>query len=118
MILLTVEEIIDLYTKLIRATGGSEGIRDTRLIESAVYNANQTFDGEELYKTIEEKSARLAFSLIQNHAFLDGNKRIGIFVMLMTLRLNHIFIEYSQEELVELGLGIASAVFDYEDILS
>ena len=72
----------------------------------------------EAYPTTEEKAARLAFSLIGNHAFVDGNKRIGILVMLMTLRLNHTEIRYTQAELTELGLKIADGSLHYEEILA
>lgn len=59
-------------------TGGAVGVRDMGLLESALENAYLTYDGEELYKTKEEKAARLGYSLISNHAFVDGNKRIGV----------------------------------------
>lgn len=76
-----------------------------------------SFNGEEIYPTIEEKSARLAFSLINNHCFTDGNKRIGVFVMLLTLNLNDITISYSQKELIAFGLSVAKGEMKYEDIL-
>ena len=118
MILLTVTEIIDLHETLVRKTGGSVELRDIGLLESAVYGAMQSFDDEEVYKSIEEKAARFAFALVKNHAFIDGNKRIGIFVMLMTLRLNGVQIRYTQDELIDLGLGIADGRWDYDYILS
>lgn len=117
MILLTVAEIVSLHEKLVSVTSGSHGIRDIGLIESSVYNAIQSFADEELYKTIEEKAARLAFSLTNNHAFIDGNKRIGIFAMLMTLKLNGVAVNYTQQELIDLGLGIASGDISYTEIL-
>ena len=86
MILLSVDEIKALHSKLIQKTGGSDGIRDENLLESAVYSALASFLNEECYPTVEEKAARLMFSLTNNHAFLDGNKRIGVLVMLMTLK--------------------------------
>lgn len=116
MILLTITEIITIHSKLIKQSGGLDGIRDIGLLESAVANANNSFYGVEQYSTIEEKASRLAFAIVSNHAFIDGNKRIGILVMLMTLKLNNIHINYSQEELVDLGLKIASRVYNYEDI--
>ena len=117
MIILTTDEIIDLQEKLILATGGSAGLRDLGLLQSAFFSAIQFFDDEDLYKTIEEKSARLAFAITKNHPFVDGNKRIGIFVMLMTLKLNNVKIKYEQKELVSLGLGIADGSIEYSDIL-
>jgi len=118
MILLTVEEIIGLHKKLVLDTGGFADIRDRKLLESAVYGAVASFEGQAAYPTISEKAARLSYSLIKNHAFIDGNKRIGILVMLMTLRLNKINLLYSQNELIVLGLGIADGSIGYDDILN
>lgn len=118
MIILTVDEIIELHEKLVTVTGGSLELRDRGLLESAVYGASASFDDVEIYPTVEEKAARLAYSIISNHAFVDGNKRIGVFVMLMTLRLNAVRLTYTQQELVELGLQTASGVIGYEEILS
>lgn len=117
MILLTVDEIITLHEKLIQRTGGSNGLRDRGLLESAVYSADSAFEDVEVYPSVEEKAARLAFSITGNHAFVDGNKRIGILVMLLTLRLNDITLVYTQAELIALGLGIADGTLDYSAIL-
>lgn len=118
MILLTVDEIIELHSKLIAVSGGSCGLRDRGLLESAVYSAQSFFGDVEVYPTVTEKAARLMFSLVNNHAFLDGNKRIGVLVMLMTLKLNGTDISYSQQELIKLGLSAADGKVGYEDILS
>lgn len=118
MILLTVEEITAIHDKLIDRTGGSHGLRDQSLLESAVYSAEAYFAETEAYPSVEEKAARLMFSLTNNHAFLDGNKRIGVFTMLMTLQLNNVNIKYTQAELVSLGLSVADGKTDYENILS
>ncbi len=117
MILLNIDEIIKLHEKLISRTGGSFGIRDNNLLESAVFSAMNSFNGEEIYPTVEEKSARLAFSLINNHCFTDGNKRIGVLVMLLTLNINDIKINYTQAELINLGLSVAKSEMKYDDIL-
>ena len=114
MIILTVEEIIEAHNRLIQKTGGLKGIRDRTLLESAVLNIMSSFDGTELYPTIEEKAARLAYSLVKNHSFLDGNKRIGMLAMLLTLNLNHIKLHYFQKELipsVDKGTHAPSTVF-------
>lgn len=116
MIMLTIEEIIEAHSKLIQKTGGLDGIRDSTLLESAVFNIMSSFDGIEVYPTIEEKAARLAYSLVKNHSFLDGNKRIGILAMLLTLNLNHVNLHYSQKELIELGLGMADGKLRYDDV--
>ena len=117
MILLTVEEVIALHDKLIERTGGSQGLRDQSLLESAVYSAMSAFGDSEAYPTVEEKAARLMFSLTNNHAFVDGNKRIGVFTMLMTLQLNNININYTQAELISLGLSVADGKTEYVEIL-
>lgn len=118
MIILTVDEIIGLHSKLIAQTGGSEGVRDRGLLESAVYSAQSGFGNEEVYPTVEEKAARLMYSIIGNHSFIDGNKRIGVLVMLMTLKLNGISMEYTQQELTQLGLSVASGKADFNTILA
>lgn len=117
MILLTTDEITELHSKLIEKTGGLNGIRDKGLLESAVYSALGGFGEEDIYPTTEEKAARLMYSIVNNHAFIDGNKRIGVFVMLMTLELNNIKISYTQSELISLGLSVADGSAKYKDIL-
>lgn len=117
MILLTVDEIINLHSKLVAKTGGSAGLRDRGLLESVVYSAMGGFGDEEAYPTIEEKAARLMYALVNNHAFVDGNKRIGVLVMLTTLRLNSVELKFTQTELIELGLQTASGKANYEQVL-
>lgn len=118
MMILTVDEIMALHTQLTERTGGSDGLREMGLLESAVYSADMSFGGEEIYKTVEEKSARLAYALISNHAFVDGNKRIGLLVMLMMLKINGVPMQFTQAELIDFGLSAASGKMDYEDILN
>lgn len=113
---LTLDQIIILHEKLIIQTGGSIGIRDKGLIESARLRAMATFDRVDLYKTNEEKIAIMTHSLINNHGFVDGNKRIGIAVMLMLAKMNQMALVYSQDELISLGLSIADSRFD-EDMI-
>ena len=117
MIILTVEEIVSLHERIIDKTGGSHGVRDKGLLESAVYSADNSFEDVEIYPSIEEKAARLMFALTSNHAFVDGNKRIGVFTMLITLELNGVSLKFLQEELIELGLSVADGSWDYERIL-
>lgn len=118
MMLLTVDEVAAINEELILKTGGSGGIRDRGLLESAIYSAQSGFGDEECYPSVEEKAARLAFAITNNHAFVDGNKRIGILVMLLTLRLNSISLTYTQAELIALGLGIADGSLGYDAILT
>lgn len=117
MILLTVEEVIMLHQKLLAATGGLPGLRDRGLLESAVLSVDAGFEDVEQYPTVEEKAARLAFSLISNHPFADGNKRVGVLAMLMTLKLNGVKLRYTQRELIDLGLAAASGKAGYTEIL-
>ena len=93
-------------------------MRDEGLLDSALESAFATFDGVELYPSKEEKAAKIAYSLVSNHAFVDGNKRIGVFVMLSFLSLNGIRIDATDEDIVQLGLGIADGSVEYEGIVS
>ena len=115
---LTKTQILKMHSLLIQETGGSDGIRDEGLLDSALNLPFQSFDGEDIYKTIQAKAARLGFSLINNHPFADGNKRIGILAMLVFLEMNGIEIICTDEELVELGLGIADSSVSYKDLLN
>lgn len=117
MILLTVAEIVELHSKLIERIGGTDGIRDIALLESAVYSALSSFDGLEAYPSIEERAARLMFSLVGNHAFLDRNKRICVLVMLLTLNINGVKVQHTQKELIDLGLSAANGKISYQEIL-
>lgn len=117
MILFTADEIILLHHKLILATGGMPGLRDRGLLESAVFSMYAGFGDAEQYPSIEEKAARLAFSLVSNHAFADGNKRIGMLAMLTTLSLNGVSLSYTQTELIQLGLSVADGKVEYDGIL-
>lgn len=93
-------------------------MRDIGLLDSALEGCFQTFDGQELYPTKEEKGARLGYSLISNHAFVDGNKRIGMYVMLTFLEVNGIRLNCTNDDVVEAGLGAASGQMGYEELLA
>lgn len=114
---LTISQVKALHEDLIEQTGGSLGVRDDGLLESALNSPFQTFDGESLYPSIQQKASRLAYSLICDHPFIDGNKRIGIHTMLVFLELNGIVLDYSQEELVSVGLGLASGRMGDKELL-
>ena len=111
------EKILLLHQLIIEETGGKEGLRDHDLLDSALNSAYQTFDGKELFSTKEEKAARLGYGLVSNHAFVDGNKRIGIYVMLTFLEVNGIKIESQNEEIIEVGLSLAEGKIKYEQLL-
>ena len=117
MIRLSQEKVLLLHQLLIGETGGSAEIRDVRLLDSALEGVFQTFAGQELYPTKEEKGARLGYTLISNHAFVDGNKRIGMYVMLTFLEANGVTLEATDEDVTEAGLGVASGAWTYEDML-
>ena len=90
MEMIALEEIIIFHEKIIEKTGGSQGVRDIGLIESAINRPFQTYDGIEFYPEIESKISAITYSLINNHGFVDGNKRIGVSVMLLLLKLNDV----------------------------
>lgn len=117
MIRFSKEKVLLLHQILIEQTGGEDGIRDTGLLESALAACYATFDGKELFPSKEEKAARLCTGLISNHAFVDGNKRIGIYVMLTFLEVNGIRLQITDEELIEIGLSIAQSNMQYDELL-
>jgi death on curing protein len=117
MELLDIENIILFHKKIVKQTGGSDGIRDLGLIESALNRGLMTFDGRELYESLEMKISVITHGLIRNHGFVDGNKRIGVAVMILLLKMNNIVIRYTQKELIELGLGVAEGRLNEKDIL-
>lgn len=117
MIRLSQEKVLILHEILTEETGGDPGLRDLGLLNSALQSAFLTFGGEDLYPTVEEKGARLGFNLISNHAFVDGNKRIGIYIMLVFLEINGVRIHPSVNEVARVGLAVAAGEMDYEALL-
>ncbi len=117
MITLTKEQIILLHSELIRSSGGCDGILDEGLLDAAVHAPLQTFGQTDAYPSVQQKAARLGYGLVKNHAFLDGNKRIGAHAMLTLLALNRIELEYMQEELSDIFLKIAAGVSGYDELL-
>lgn len=112
------DKVIALHKLTAQKTGGDDGLRDSALLDSAIQSVYATFDGNELYPSIEEKAARLCFNLISNHAFVDGNKRIGVLVALIFLEVNGISIFTTNDDVVSLGLGVASGKMKYDDVLN
>lgn len=117
MIRFSKEKVLLLHRLLIEQTGGEDGIRDIGLLESALAACDATFDGKDLFPTKEEKAARLCIGLISNHAFVDGNKRIGVYVMLTFLEVNGIRLNVTDEELITIGLSLAQSKMKYEELL-
>lgn len=117
MIKFSQEKVLLLHKLITEETGGDPNIRDFALLDSALESAFQTFGGEELYPTKEEKGARLGFSLISNHAFVDGNKRIGMYVMMTFLEVNGIRITPEVDDVARVGLAVASGEMGYNELL-
>jgi len=116
MIKFSKEKVLLLHKLIAAETGGAVGVRDMGLLESALGGVFATYDGQELYPTKEEKGARLGFTLISNHAFVDGNKRIGMYVMLTFLEVNGIRMDCTNEDVVEVGLAVAAGTMSYEEL--
>lgn len=117
MIKFSKEKVLLLHQLLTEETGGDPNVRDHGLLDSALESAFATFDGVELYPTKEEKGARIGYSLISNHAFVDGNKRIGMYVLLTFLETNGIRISPTVEDVARVGLAVAAGEMNYEALL-
>ena len=118
MMKLTKQQIIFLHESLIKATGGSGGVRDDGLLEAAIQAPYQTYGDHDLFSTVQAKAARLGFGLIKNHPMVDGNKRIGAHTMLTFLILNGVKLQYTQKELYTEILDVAAGISDCEQLLS
>ena len=116
MIILSKKQVLALHSDLIREFGGTEGIRDEGLLESALAAPFQTFGGKPVYPSLQAKAARLGFGLVSNHPFVDGNKRTGAHVMLVFLALNGVELRYEQQELIDVFLSVASGGSDWRDL--
>ena len=117
MIRFSKEKVKLLHQLLAEATGGSVGVRDEGLLDSALESAFSGFGDQEFCPSKEEKGARLGYALISNHAFVDGNKRIGTYIMLAFLEMNGIRIKCTDEELVHVGLSVADGTMKYDELL-
>ena len=112
------EKVLLLHQLIAQETGGEVGLRDQALLDAALASAFAGVADREFYQSKEEKAAKLGFDLISNHAFLDGNKRIGMYVMLTFLEANGIALEATNEDVAEAGLAVASGTMDYDDLLA
>ncbi|MBQ0010030.1 MAG: type II toxin-antitoxin system death-on-curing family toxin [Ruminococcus sp.] len=117
MIKFSHEKVLLLHQLISEETGGDPNLRDAALLDSALESAFQTFDGVELYPTKQEKAAQIGYSLISNHAFVDGNKRIGMYILLTFLETNGVRIRPTNEEVARVGLAVASGTMTYDDLL-
>ncbi len=117
MKVITKAQALMMHRELIAAHGGSDGIRDEGLLDSALSAPFQTFGGQPLLPSIQQQASRLGYGLIMNHPFLDGNKRIGAHIMLTFLAMNGIELRYTQKELYETILSVASGEMSYDELL-
>ena len=114
---LTRQQILILHEILVKHSGGADGVRDIGLLESALEAPFMTFDGVSNYPTPYGKAARLAFGLVKNHPFIDGNKRIGVLAMISFLELNGIKLTCTDSDLIKIGLGLADGSLDEKTLL-
>ena len=117
MIRLSKSQILLIHDQLISETGGSSGLRDEGMLDSALNAPFQTFGGEDVYPSLQKKAARLCFGLVKNHPFVDGNKRIGAHAMLVFLALNGIELQHTQSELSDVILQLAAGEIEATDLL-
>lgn len=117
MIRLTKPQVLLLHEQLITETGGSSGLRDEAMLDSSLNAPFQTFDGEDMYPSLQQKAAQLCFGLVKNHPFVDGNKRIGAHAMLVFLALNGIELQHSQTELSDAILQLAAGEMEAAGLL-
>ncbi len=113
---LSPHQVLFLHARLIEETGGSHGVRDMGLLLSALGRPMATFEGKDLHPTIYQKAAALSHSMINNHPFVDGNKRTGIGVAVLFLSLNGYVITASNQELLDLTLKIAQKRTTKDDL--
>jgi len=110
--------VMTFHTQLIHRFGGEPGVRDYHMLDSSINAIYQTFDQQDLYPTIIEKVTRMAFNLITAHPFFDGNKRIGLHMLIVYLRFAHIDFCPSADEVIRIGFSIAKSDLTYESLLS
>jgi death-on-curing protein len=112
VIRLSIETVLAIHTELMVQTGGRDGVREADLLDLALNSPYQNFGGADLYPAVIDKISHIAFSLIKNHPFIDGNKRIGVTVMLVLLKANGIALECTNGDLADLGFGVADGSYD------
>lgn len=117
MIVLSKNQVLTLHSQLVAETGGIDGLRDEGMLESALHAPFQSFAGEEVCPSLQQKAARLCFGLVKNHPFVDGNKRIGTHAMLVFLALNGIDLDYTQDALSRIILSLAAGDINQNDLL-
>jgi death-on-curing protein len=116
IVFIDIDEIIDIHALLIHETGGSHGLRDQALLESATVQPRMTFGGAYIHKTIFLMAATYLFHLIKNHPFVDGNKRTGIFIAINFLELNGYEVKATKAQLYRLTINTATSKISKPDI--
>jgi death-on-curing protein len=112
---LTVDEVLELHRQVLQATGGGAGVRDSGALDSAVTQPQMRFGGQDLYPTLAEKAAALGFSLVRNHPFVDGNKRVGHAALETFLVLNRHELAAGVDEQEQVFLSLAAGTLSRED---
>ena len=118
MIYINVNLVLELHKLSINRFGGQHGLRDPKLLDSAVMTPFATFDGEDLYPTDLEKAIRMSYLLVMNHPFIDGNKRIGFFVLVYLLRQLNLKLSLDNTAIIKLFLNLAASEISYKDFKS
>ena len=116
MYYISLDAVLALHRRIIQTSGGSEGVRDQGGLESAIAQPLMTFGGQDLYPTVIEKAAALCFSLIRNHPFVDGNKRVGHAVMEEFLIFSGYRIDAAVDMQEQIILGVASGEVSCEQL--
>ncbi len=115
--MISTEQVLAIHTIAIKQFGGSNGIRDAEMLDSAIKRPFQTFGGEELYPSIIEKAAAIIESILMNHPFVDGNKRTGYILMKAMLMAEHITITTPQNEVYNFVIAISTGEMKFEAIV-
>lgn len=115
-IYITLDEVLAIHDDMVERYGGSFGIRDLGLMQSAIARPQATFGGEDLYPTIIDKAAALFHSLVFNHAFADGNKRTSLTSTARFLHLNGYELKVGKHELIDFPLRVENQHLDIEQI--
>lgn len=117
IIFIELQEVIEIQKDLIDRFGGSHGLRDKGLLESAVISPSSTFAGEYLNKDIFEMATSYLYGLTKNHAFIDGNKRVGVYISILFLELNDYEVNLDNDQVYDLGIKTADSTYSKEDII-
>ena len=118
MIWITADDVIQIHSRVIQRSGGMDGLRDRASLEAAVSAPMQSFGGQDLYPTTVEKIARLGYGLASNHAFVDGNKRIGAMMTQLLLKWNGFQMSLYSGELADMFIAIADRSAEESDLLA